>query len=167
MRVGPTLPRLLDAALVPQGFVRARDGRRWHRTAGAREQVLGLRRNRSGEGTWWRLRGPVIDLVVAEALALHRFVRPWVAVWRLDLPQGLAGPVPEGVTHAAAHTLGRDGLDGEPLAALYTLHGPDDWATHGPHFIATALAWFENIQTTTDVLTHVRDEYRASMTRNA
>ncbi len=76
----------------------------------------------------------------------------------------------DGVTHAAAHTLGRDGVDGEPLAALYALHSPltaDGWASHGPRCIAAALAWFQNIHSTADVLAQVRDEYRASMTGNA
>lgn len=254
-----TVDAVLDAALLPHGFTRARRGTTWRRMRGALEQQVGLRRSRTGEGAaavhfaetapgavpqhsfelspvaplsntywwpaqpsaavaqalreqierivmpffaapaidtaavaqrvhgpmaplrhdeppfacsaegvWWRQRGRLIDLVVPERLALDRFVRLWVAVWHQDLPQGLSGGVPEGVTHAAAHVLGTDGLDGEPLCALFALHTAetraDAWAEAAPHLLPAALAWFATLRSPADVLAQLRPEFRAAMT---
>lgn len=252
---------VLDAALHPHGFTRARRGTTWRRRSGAIEHQVGLRRSRSGEGgvavhfaeaaagavpqvsfelspvaplsntfwwpaqpsavqaralreqierivlpffaapaldaaavehhvhaplaplrhcepafacsvegVWWRERGRLIDLVLPQRLALDRFVQPWVAVWHHELPQGLSGGVPDGVTHAAAHTLGTDGLDGEPLCALFALHTAeaqaDAWAEAAPGLLPAALAWFATLRSPADVLAQVRPELQAAMTRS-
>lgn len=258
MSATSTVESVLDEALRAHGFSRARRAVRWRRPAGANDQVVGLRRSRSGDGgvavfmgewpqaategpsfelspvaplsntywwpaalgdddvrqlraqvervvlpffacaarsaveaanavqaglqtlrqaqppftqaadgVWWRERDAVIDLLIPELLAQERFVRLWVAVWHRELPQGLSGDIPGGVTHAAAHTVGRDGIDGDPVQALFVLQGPGGWAQAAPALLASALGHLEPIRSADDVLRQVRDEYRRSMAQPA
>lgn len=50
MSATATVESLLDEALRAHGFSQARRAVRWRRPAGANDQVVGLRRSRSGDG---------------------------------------------------------------------------------------------------------------------
>lgn len=250
MNAGTGLEALLDATLNPQGFARLRSGSTWYRPVDGIDQIVGLRRSRSGNGTavwfgaeragnalgavhelspvaplsntwWWpspldaadaesltaqlrhivlpyftamppapalaeqavvsallplaaldppfvaaglvhwRRRGAVIDLVVPELLADACFVRVWFAVWHEALASGLSGEPPAGVTLAAAHSFGHDGLDGDPLLALHLTRGRDgEPALDGAHIAAGAAAWFAGLTSADDVRAQIRPEYR-------
>lgn len=109
----------------------------------------------------WRRRGAVIDLVVPELLADACFVRVWFAVWHDTLTGGLSGEPPAGVTLAASHPFGRDGLDGDPLLALYlTRDGAGAPALDGAQIAAGATAWFAGLMSADDVRAQIRPEYR-------
>lgn len=110
---------------------------------------------------YWRRREGVIDLVVSELLAEGCFVRIWFAVWHEDLASGLAGELPAGVTLAASHLFGRDGIDGAPLQAFYRTGGGDPQAClDGAAISQAAAAWFADIRHVADVKARIRPEYR-------
>lgn len=109
----------------------------------------------------WRRRDGVIDLVVTELLADGCFVQIWFAVWHESLANGLSGEPPAGVTMAASHLVGRDGLDGAPLQAIHRTRGTDpDYRLDGAALSRAAADWFARIHTVDDVRAQIRPEYR-------
>jgi len=113
--------------------------------------------------TWWRTRGPIIDLVEAEPLAEGRFANVYVAVWHADLAAGLEGPLPEGVTRVASCTVGVGGIDAEPNATLFYL-GPTGTAATplgAADLPAVILPYFATIRSVEDVRNAIRPEYRS------
>lgn len=112
--------------------------------------------------TYWRRRGPMIDLVDIELLAEGRFAFIYVAAWHSALTAGIDEPLPDGVTRAASRTAGIGAIDHEPNTTLFYLGPPHAGATRvdDADVAAVALRYFESIDTVDDVLRQVRPEYR-------
>ena len=113
----------------------------------------------------WRLRQGVIDLVVPELLADARYVAVHLAVWHQSLTEGIDGDIPQGVTLVTARPVGRHGLDGEPLDALWSTQDRGaigaSLANMGHHVAAQATPFFGGVRTRADVLHRIPAAYRS------
>lgn len=112
--------------------------------------------------TYWRRRGPMIDIVDLELLAEGRFAFVYLAAWHSALTAGIDEPLPDGVTRAASRTVGVGAVDCEPNTTLFYLGPPYAGVARveDADIAAVALRYFESIDTVDDVLQHVRPEYR-------
>lgn len=114
----------------------------------------------------WRLRGGVIDIVVVEPLADHRFVSLYVAVWHASLTSGIDGSIPDGVTMATAQQVGANGVNGGPVDGLFftaksasTSTPADEISLKRP--IQAMLEHFASVNSREDVLAALPVEYRS------
>ena len=119
------------------------------------------------DDSYWRRRGPLIDIVDVEFLAQARFAFVYVASWHESIADGIDGEPPEGVTRTASTTLGVGGADAIPNTTLYFL-GPEGQAGNrigDTDLVGVALAYFASIQIADDVFERIRPEYRRFFVR--
>lgn len=113
----------------------------------------------------WRTRDGVIDIVIVEPLADHRFVAVYAVVWHESLRAGIDGPIPHGITAVTARQVGPGGAV-DPVDCLLRTGDPQQEPVTSPlpghaATIRALLAHFASVRTAADVLATVPAEYRS------
>jgi hypothetical protein len=127
----------------------------------------GLGFERKGD-SYFRRRGPVIDIVDVDLVGDGRFAYVSVAVWHKKLEKGIdmslavEDRIPDGITRVASHTIGPAAVDAVPFTSLLFLGAsrPGTLAASSS-LVQVAASYFSRVNDVRDVLDEIRPEYRS------